>query len=490
MKRIFLCILILMALAPSLNSQEIIQRNIYDYAPDERLWDNSYVLDYIDGNKLFIYTTVKPNEPNRLKIILINTLGDTIKSLNSDKNIRIFDVFIEKDGKIKILGNFSVRDDFGLISHISPTYLELDKELNIINEATSALIQSFTYIPYFFSNDGNEIFNPEYIQSEDNLYMNRYYVNLELKERKKINLTPLKIPNTITSVRMERYNSGHYVIINEQTGGFPHRYNKINLLKIDEILTPKSLIKYGDSLYTAFFINSNPNGEFLIRYNEVNLNIYKKTFLNAYDNNLKLKYTSDTLNPTSDSPDNSIFKTAHILNEASTVMLHEKRPDYEQLVRKYDNSGKAEYEFTLMSFVGDTASLDFTKFHDSNDNLVYLSAQYGYQGYNWDSEKYPGAHFKTALYVIGDPASVEDNRDFTHNFHIYPNPSRDLINLGALNECHPINKQIDIYNLLGEKVLSILNNENPFLTVDISNLGIGTYFVRCGTCTGYFFIFE
>ncbi|MBS4000155.1 MAG: T9SS type A sorting domain-containing protein [Desulfobulbaceae bacterium] len=489
MKRIFLYMLIFIALISSLQSQEIIQRNLYDYAPEERLWDNSYVFDYIDGNKLFIYTTIKLNEPHRLKIILINALGDTIKLLNSDKNIKIYDVFIDKNSKIKIVGNFSVRDDFGWVSHVAPTYLELDKELNIINEATSEPIESLTFIPYYFSNDGSEILNPEYIQSEDNLYMNRFYLNLELKERKKVNLFPLKVPNTFSSISMERYNTGHYVIINEETGEFPYRYNKINLLTIDETLTPKSLIKYDESLYTTFFVNSNPNGDFLIKYNEVNLNVYKKTFLATYSNNLKYMYSSDTLNISSNSEDNSLFKDARILNDGSMIIRHEKAPDYSQYIKRYKNDGSHNYEFLMMSFVGDTASLDFTKFHDSNDNLIYLSTQYAYRGYKWES-KYPVAYFQVALYVIGEPTSVEDNIDFTYKFHIYPNPSRNLINIGSINECQSIGKQVDIYNLLGEKVLSVLGSDNPYFTIDISNLGIGTYYVRCGRCTGNFFKFE
>jgi hypothetical protein len=490
MKRIFLYILILIAFVSSLHSQEIMQRNLYDYAPDQRLW-SSYVLDYVEGNKLFVYTTLRLNESEKLKVKIINALGDSIKFFDSEKIMKINDIFVENNGNIKIVGNVIIYSD-GFITHTAFTFIEFNRELNVLNEISSDTIPyvNESFKKYYFSNNGNEILNPEYIQSEENLYMNRYYLNLELKERKKINLFPLKVPNNITSVQMKRYNYGHYVIINEETGGFPYRYNKINLLKIDETLTPKSLIKYGDSLYNATFVNSNPNGDFLIQYNEVNLNIYKKTFINTYDDNLKLKYTSDTLNPTTDSPNKTIFKTAHILNDGSSVMLHEKRPDYEQLIRKYYNNGNPEYEFTLMSLVLDTAALDFINFSSTIDNLIYLSAQYAYRGYKWDQQLYPLAYFQVALYVIGDPANISEEHIGFTKFQIYPNPSSDYIDLDFGEDFPLVENDIQIFNLLGERVLTVKSNHNTKQRIDISALKSGTYFVRYGIFAGQFIKFK
>jgi len=494
MKQIFLYILILMALVSSLHSQEIIQRNLYDYAPDQRLW-SSYVLDYLEGNKLFVYTTLRLNESEKLKVKIINALGDSIKFFDSEKIMKINDIFVENNGNIKIVGNVIIYFD-GIITHTAFTFIEFNKELNVLNEVSSDTIPyaNESFKRFYFSNDGMEILNPEYIQSEDNLYINRYYLNLELKQRKKINLTPLKIPNPISSVNINRFNNGFYVVINEQTGGTPNIYNKINLLKIDETLTLKSLISYGDSLYTTSFVNSNPKGEFLIKYNEANLNIYKKTFFNTYDDNLKLKYTSDTLNPTTDSPDKTIFKTAHILNDGSSVMLHEKRPDKEQLIRKYHNNGNPEYEFTLMSLVLDTAALDFINFSSTIDNLIYLSAQYAYRGYKWDQQLYPLAYFQVALYVIGDPTSVEYNNGNNKfvNIYIYPNPATEYITFKT-SEVFKTSEgsEIKIFNMLGECVIELadvqhLGDVGHLQRIDISHLTTGVYYLRIGSQTQMF----
>ncbi len=82
-------------------------------------------------------------------------------------------------------------------------------------------------------------------------------------------------------------------------------------------------------------------------------------------------------------------------------------------------------------------------------------------------------------YLRGTPiVSVEEKRNKTTNdmISIYPNPSSDFLNIESQINI-PISK-IEIYNLLGEKVLSYENNHSENFKLNISELQNGTYFVR------------
>ncbi len=488
MRNIFFYLITIICVTINLNSKQLIRTNLYDYAPNERLWDKSFVFDYLEGNKLFVYTTVKLNEPNKLKILIINSLGDSVKFLNSDKNIIINDVLVESNGNIKIVGNFIVKDTFGMITHVALTYLELDKKLNFTKEITTEPQPTY-YISerYTFSHDGTEILETEYISTDKNLYMNRYDLNLDLINSRAINYSPLIFAGYITT-QLIRMNDNFLVVLNERLGQMPFSYTTLHLLKIDNSFKPMSLKRFGDTLISAEFININRNGAFLIKYNEANLKIYKKTFLTAYDSDFKAMYTTDTLNVSSQT--STHFQSASILNDGSMVMMHQRNPDLQNYIRRYDKNGNTDYEFFLMSTVTDTAALDFTGLHGTQDDLIYLTAQYAYRGYKWDS-KQQFAYFKVALYVIGDPSSIEANKtDFAQKLHIYPNPTTDFINIVPPAKCHHSNHQIDIYNLLGDKVLSVNNYEGPTLKVDVSKLNIGTYLIKCGSCVESFIKLE
>lgn len=64
--------------------------------------------------------------------------------------------------------------------------------------------------------------------------------------------------------------------------------------------------------------------------------------------------------------------------------------------------------------------------------------------------------------------------DFDSNsFSFYPNPAKDIVTFSTKNSI----KEIIIYNLLGQEVLTKLVNSNDF-SIDISNLSVGTYIAK------------
>ena len=66
--------------------------------------------------------------------------------------------------------------------------------------------------------------------------------------------------------------------------------------------------------------------------------------------------------------------------------------------------------------------------------------------------------------IVTDVASVENNE-----VNVYPNPARNVINIDGANI-----SAVEMYNLVGEKVLSAFNKN----TIDVSSLDKGIYFVK------------
>ncbi|WP_298903612.1 T9SS type A sorting domain-containing protein [uncultured Psychroserpens sp.] len=79
--------------------------------------------------------------------------------------------------------------------------------------------------------------------------------------------------------------------------------------------------------------------------------------------------------------------------------------------------------------------------------------------------------------TVFDALSVNEFEDNT--IHIYPNPSADLININTQS----VIKYIDVYDLQGRRVRSLFPNLAQ-MTIDISNLTDGIYFIKVKTTKG------
>ena len=65
------------------------------------------------------------------------------------------------------------------------------------------------------------------------------------------------------------------------------------------------------------------------------------------------------------------------------------------------------------------------------------------------------------------------------NIYLYPNPSKDFVNIGITNSEFP--KAYSIYNALGQKITEVQISSDSDLTINTSNLSIGTYFINVST---------
>jgi hypothetical protein len=76
------------------------------------------------------------------------------------------------------------------------------------------------------------------------------------------------------------------------------------------------------------------------------------------------------------------------------------------------------------------------------------------------------------LIIIEDTSSINDLVQF--NFKYHPNPFENSINLSA-NEKFT---SVKIYSLLGQELMEINPDNQSQLTIDMSDLSIGTYFMK------------
>jgi len=83
------------------------------------------------------------------------------------------------------------------------------------------------------------------------------------------------------------------------------------------------------------------------------------------------------------------------------------------------------------------------------------------------------------LFIVRD-SSLGVNENATSNFAIYPNPAQDIVNITSKTE--PIN-QVEIFNMLGQKVLDLSFDQNLSENVDVSNLQAGMYVMKVNAST-------
>jgi len=110
-----------------------------------------------------------------------------------------------------------------------------------------------------------------------------------------------------------------------------------------------------------------------------------------------------------------------------------------------------------------------------------------YEAVGWAS--YMETEMRDKITELGVyPTSVKnmaDNNQLTLNFS--PNPVKDQVNI-TLNIKNTDYVKLDIFNMLGKKVVTILNETKLrgeyLITHDVSNLPIGNYLIKLGTSNG------
>ena len=105
---------------------------------------------------------------------------------------------------------------------------------------------------------------------------------------------------------------------------------------------------------------------------------------------------------------------------------------------------------------------------DSFSNSAAIYFDYNYPIFTNDAV--------TTIQVLGTP-----DFDFGNYFTLYPNPTKEVLNLKSKMEIK-INS-IAIYNTLGQLVIAIPNAQNVSM-VDVSNLTTGNYFIKINSDKG------
>ena len=105
------------------------------------------------------------------------------------------------------------------------------------------------------------------------------------------------------------------------------------------------------------------------------------------------------------------------------------------------------------------ASQDYSETYIHFDNRIFFSANTGSGG---------------QLFVMESCANLGVETNPVTAFTIYPNPTKNLINIDTTSEI----EKIDIYNSLGQRVNSVVGNKKE---VDVSTLSNGIYFLTITT---------
>jgi len=88
--------------------------------------------------------------------------------------------------------------------------------------------------------------------------------------------------------------------------------------------------------------------------------------------------------------------------------------------------------------------------------------------------------------VIIDPATVVDAGVEAGNIILYPNPTRDILNVEfvSFNEIHEV-ITVEVFDNSGRTVSSsqLSNDNNGITTISLSGLESGIYFVKCHNST-------
>lgn len=85
--------------------------------------------------------------------------------------------------------------------------------------------------------------------------------------------------------------------------------------------------------------------------------------------------------------------------------------------------------------------------------------------------------------LISCPQNI-DSEEYKDNFLLYPNPSYDgVFNINCLNN-EPI--YVEIYNIKGQKITEILNNQNTSILLNLAKFNNGIYWAKISSNQGVF----
>ncbi|HTB05977.1 MAG TPA: T9SS type A sorting domain-containing protein [Bacteroidia bacterium] len=107
-----------------------------------------------------------------------------------------------------------------------------------------------------------------------------------------------------------------------------------------------------------------------------------------------------------------------------------------------------------------------------------------------DTSSFYPIYNKIAYYIVDDVCVSTDsiyastwtgiaplNNKQSHEIETYPNPSNGVFTIEVKSEQLKVNSIVEVYNILGEKVYSETQNQNPY-TIDLSDMNTGIYTLK------------
>jgi len=77
--------------------------------------------------------------------------------------------------------------------------------------------------------------------------------------------------------------------------------------------------------------------------------------------------------------------------------------------------------------------------------------------------------------LVRDNSSLGNSDADLENFNLYPNPAKNKLNINSKNE--PL-KQIEVFNVLGQRIINLNFSSSLSENIDISSLNTGMYLVK------------
>ncbi|HRP02377.1 MAG TPA: T9SS type A sorting domain-containing protein [Candidatus Kapabacteria bacterium] len=483
--RLILLIAILFGVSSNIYSIGIVYKQVYDYNRNKH-YKEGRIADLKDGNKVFAYSTQIPNESDKINIMIIDENGKTLKFNDSAHwECTIRDLYVAHDNTIKIVG---FRNIPGHEITYGISYIELDKNLNIIKKSYSDSLSKNKIPNPIISKDGEQILLGNYNTDTKFPCVDIYNTDCNLIESKDIGFTPFKFNEQLYSITLYKYNNGFYLNYAFSKPGFAQY---ITLYKLDNKLNPIIRQDFGKDLLLSYVSldNVNQHGDFLVTYRDATLFIFRTSFLNSYDSNFELNYTMDTLNPRTiqtSSKDSLIIANAAVLNSGASLMTYRPRSGYEELhssLRYVNSAGKTvdDILFHQPNSDPDSVTLGRAAIYNTESGDVFIAFKSVYQGEEWEPYKteYPFGFAKVVLMKLDESVGVKDISLHNTDVAIFPNPATDFITINYDNKDNNISSPAFIYDILGLQVLqkSFINSNNK---IDISHLTPGVYFIKIG----------
>src|SRR5690606_22544650 len=186
------------------------------------------------------------------------------------------------------------------------------------------------------------------------------------------------------------------------------------------------------------------------------------------------------------------FNTRTIIFDVSDLDNPVVHFEYEADVAAIDHNGYVVGDlFYLSSYRAGLRIMDIsdlenenmeeTKFFDTYPNSNAASFDGAWSVYPFfPSGNIVISDIDRGLFIVRDASTASIDENSTLTFAVYPNPANDMVTISSKTEP---SSQVEIFNVLGQKVNTLNFSENLSEKIDVSNLQSGMYVMKINTTT-------